>query len=71
LATARAAMMLFEIASLPDSLRVSLKMIIGDPPIPAILIILQYCDFSGSQYLIFYKRISPKYDSIRLFQGVQ
>jgi hypothetical protein len=46
-------------------------MIIGDPPIPAILIILQYCDFSGSQYLIFYKRISPKYDSIRLFLGGQ
>jgi hypothetical protein len=36
LATARAAMMLFEMASFPDSLRVSLKMITGVPPIPAI-----------------------------------
>jgi len=36
LATARAAMMLLEMASFPDSLRVSFKMIIGVPPIPAI-----------------------------------
>jgi hypothetical protein len=35
LATARAAMILFEMASFPDSLRVSLKMITGVPPIPA------------------------------------
>ena len=35
LATARAAIILFEMASFPDSLRVSLKMITGVPPIPA------------------------------------